>query len=399
LTFIILFSIINLSISTFSKNTIDNNDICWGDKEVISSESIDKAYRGIIQVDGDNNIHVAWKDQTNYLDSGDDWDVFYKMKPVGGNWTNTEVVSTESSGTSNCPNLIVDNSDVVHIVWSDSSNYLFSGDDLDIFHKIKLVDNTWTKTEVITLESENESLRPQLGFDSYDNVYLVWEEASDWFNSDYDTDIFLKFKKSDDDWSDIELVSSDSSGESVSSSISVGLDGSVHVVWTDSSFGDFDVFYNSRYPDGVWSNPELVSSESLQICNWPRIDVDDNNIVHVIWTDETVYENSGYDSDIIYKYKRLFGNWSYYEIASFDSSHDSFWPWISVEDNGFVHISWWDDKGDGEWVTYYKMRSCIDFDYFNESVDNKDNDAPNLSFFIICSIIVVYIFIFKKFNI
>jgi len=451
---LILVSFIHLSINVFSIGeyvSIDEN--CWSNKELVSSESNQESYRGIIKVDDEGTVHVAWKDhtdfldsgddwdifykkkpvngnwtdteivssessgnsnclslfvedngivhvgwkdQTDILDSGDDWDIFYKKKPVNGNWTDTEIVSTESSGVSNCPFLIVDDLGIIHFVWPDESDFMSSGLDIDIFYKKKLLDGNWTETEIISNDSVNDSLRPQLGFDSNNSIYVVWEESSNWFDSGYDSDIFFKFILIDDDWSDVELVSFDSLGQSVSCSIMVESDGTVHVVWIDNSYGDFDVFYNCRSVNGFWFNTELVSTESLRICNWARIDVDSNHVIHVVWNDETVYEKSSSDSDIIYKYKALNGNWSDFEIVSFDSHYDSFWPSISVEDNGFAHVSWWDDEGAGRWVTYYKMRSCEDFELFNDSNDEIIDDTPGFNLIIFCFALISFIFLMKK---
>jgi len=76
-------------------------------------------------------------------------------------------VSTESSGVSNCPFLIVDDLGIIHFVWPDESDYMSSGLDIDIFYKKKLLDGNWTETEIISNDSVNDSLRPQLGFDSW----------------------------------------------------------------------------------------------------------------------------------------------------------------------------------------------------------------------------------------
>jgi len=78
---LILVSFIHLSINVFSIGeyvSIDEN--CWSNKELVSSESNQESYRGIIKVDDEGTVHVAWKDHTDFLDSGDDWDIFYKKK-------------------------------------------------------------------------------------------------------------------------------------------------------------------------------------------------------------------------------------------------------------------------------------------------------------------------------
>ena len=449
----ILILTINFCIISTSENNHNIKNIYWGIKELVSSESNDKAYRGIIKADGlgnihlawkdkssylnsgedwdifykmknkygnwtktevvsnsstmdsnclsmfvdiNGNVHISWKDKSNYLNSGDDWDIFYKMKKTDGNWTNTELVSKMSDDTSNCPFLIVDNLGIVHIVWPDASDYLNSGEDLDVFYVYKSNNNNWSNASIITLNSYNDSLRPVLDFDANNNIYVIWEEKSNSLDSGFDSDIFFKLKTFDNNWSHLELVSSESNGESTASSIKVESDGQVHVVWTDNSYVDFDVFYKSRDLNSSWSNTEIVSSESLQICNWPRIDVDKNRVIHVVWVDSTIYNGTGFDSDIIYKYKNSSDYWSDYEVVSFDSFYDSFWPSISVDDECFVHVSWWDDEGGNKWVTYYKMRLSNDFPSYTDV--NNNNETPGFEFIFLLILISFLILLKKKKN-
>ncbi len=50
-------------------------------------------------------------------------------------WNLTEVVSTESTSTSQDPSLAVDSIGNVHLAWYDWTNYDSSGTDPDIFYK------------------------------------------------------------------------------------------------------------------------------------------------------------------------------------------------------------------------------------------------------------------------
>jgi hypothetical protein len=53
----------------------------------------------------------------------------------GWEWTTVEVVSTESTGNSDVPSLAIDDEGNLHIVWRDATNYAGSGSDWDIFYK------------------------------------------------------------------------------------------------------------------------------------------------------------------------------------------------------------------------------------------------------------------------
>ena len=114
----------------------------------MSTESNYPSQTPSLAVDNGGVVHVAWADWTDYQSCGTDYDIFYKYKPSGGNWTVTEVVSTESTGYSYGPSLAVDSNDVVHVAWDDDADYGGSGSDRDIFYKYRRdgggSQDTWT---------------------------------------------------------------------------------------------------------------------------------------------------------------------------------------------------------------------------------------------------------------
>jgi ribosomal protein L31 len=436
---------------------IDNSD-CWSKTEVISTESSEEAYRGFIDVDSFGTVHIAWKDRTDYNGSGDDWDVFYKRKPLNGSWSKTEVVSTESVGDcncldlevesdgtvhiawkddsdiygsgddfdvlykkkspnsswsdteivstesfndSNCPYILVDVDGVVHVVWSDGTDYLNSGSDFDVFYRKKLL-NSWLDVEVVTINSTSNSLRPHIGSDIFGNLHLVWEENINPDESDDDWNIFYMNKKNGYDfWGDFVLVSTEGNKSSVSPDISVDVFGNVHIVWMDradykNSLGDYDVFYRKKAFDGFWTDTEVVSVDSLLACNWPAIDSDNSGKVYVAWNDKTMYNNSGNDYDIIFRMRDKEGYWSDSEVVTFDSNYDSYWASVSTYDD-VVHFSWWDNKGGGDWVTYYKSKFCdLEIPIEDNGSDSNGNQTPGFGFFIFVFGLFLYFILFRR---
>ncbi|NPD89717.1 MAG: hypothetical protein HGN29_13480 [Asgard group archaeon] len=88
-------------------------------------------------------------------------------------WTDTEVLSKESTQNSEFSEITTDSIGNLHIVWWDPTNYLGAGTDRDIFYKRWETDsNTWTVTEVVS-ESTAESFAPDIAIDSLDNVHFV----------------------------------------------------------------------------------------------------------------------------------------------------------------------------------------------------------------------------------
>ena len=124
-------------------DALANNDINWtGATEVVSTESTGNSINPVIAV-SDSNIYITWWDITNYNGAGTDYDVFFKTRSKTGNWgTNTEVVSTESTGASYLPVIAVNDSNI-YIAWHDPTNYGGAGTDQDIFFKTRGKTGNW----------------------------------------------------------------------------------------------------------------------------------------------------------------------------------------------------------------------------------------------------------------
>ena len=102
-----------------------------------------------------------------------------------------------------------------------------------------------------------------------------------------------------------EVVSTESTSDSVSPSLAVDIDGNVHVAsnaWSDygGSGVDYDIFYKAKI-NGVWTATEVVSTESNLDTQVPSLAIDPDGNVHVAWQDYADYLGSGGDGYILYK--------------------------------------------------------------------------------------------------
>jgi len=66
-------------------NNYGRSSLDWpSTTEIVSTESSQSSYAPSIAVDILGTVHIAWHDSTNYGASGNDMDIFYKSKPLGG---------------------------------------------------------------------------------------------------------------------------------------------------------------------------------------------------------------------------------------------------------------------------------------------------------------------------
>lgn len=320
----------------------------WTTTEVISAESTDESQSVSLFVDYKGTVHVVWGDYTDMLGAGTDRDIFYKQwNSSTSSWTSPELVSTESTGSSRHASLAVDSEGNIHVVWRDYTDYNGAGTDEDIFYKFWNASSySWNTTEVVSTGSIDDSGTTSLAVDSAGAVHIVWHDYA--YNIDDDWDIVYRNFTTSNLWSPIFVVSNESTGIAVEASITVDLTDNIYIAWRDntnyaSSGFDYDIFFKSwNSSTTLWTLYEVVSSESTADSWLPTIAVDSTSTIHIVWHDYTNYTNCGFDHDIFYKRKDISSSWTITEVISTESTADSRSPSFGVDSNGLVHVVWFD---------------------------------------------------------
>ncbi|MCG3254809.1 MAG: hypothetical protein KAU62_01910, partial [Candidatus Heimdallarchaeota archaeon] len=333
----------------FNIDSFDSS--AWTLTEVVSTVNTEHSYNPSLVTDSGGNIHIAWHDATDYAGSGTDTDIFYKRwNASSSSWTLTEVVSTESTGSSAVSSLAVDSTGNVHIAWEDFTDYAGSGIDRDIFYKRwNASSSSWTLTEVVSTESNRLSYPPSLAVDTTGDVHIAWHDRTIYAGSGGDEDIFYKrWNASSSSWTLTEVVSSESTSPSYYPSLAVDTTGNVHIAWhdyttIDAEF-DYDIFYKRwNASSSSWTLTEVVSTESTSPSYEPSLAVDSTDNIHITWYEETDYAGSGTDRDIFYKRWNVYSSsWTTTEVVSTESTYDSYYPSLAIDSIGNIHIMWHD---------------------------------------------------------
>ncbi len=148
-------------------------------------------------------------------------------------------------------------------------------------------------------------------------------------------------------------------GDSYYSSIAVDASGTIHVVWYDTTNGawgtDIEIMYASNSGSG-WSNATVISDDETLwndgASYYPSIAVDASGTIHVVWSDYS-YGAWGTDIEIMYTSNSGSG-WSNATVISDDETlwNDgaSYYPSIAIDASGSIHVVWF-DYTDGAWGT------------------------------------------------
>ncbi|MGC9779511.1 MAG: hypothetical protein HZR80_09750 [Candidatus Heimdallarchaeota archaeon] len=322
----------------------------WSIITVLSPSGMEPSVGPEITADGLGNVHVIWRDKTDILGAGSDTDIFYRhWNKTTDSWSSIELVSNQSTGNVYWSSLDAKEG-IVYVAWQDTTNYLGNGADEDVLVSKRDISGIWIPAETISTEGSTISSFPDIKIDDYHNIHVCWDDATYFDNSGIDRDIFYRFKNGTTDiWSPIEVISSSSDLASDRPVIIISSNGDRFISWMDSSniLGagiDSDIFY--RKWDATsrdWSNVELLSSKSSGESNIPYLVLDSFENIHAFWFDTNDFDNAGIDQDIFYRYWNSSADvWSEYTVISDDQTNDSWRSEVDIDSQNIIHVVWHD---------------------------------------------------------
>ena len=261
-------------------------------------------------------------------------------------WQTYAIISTESTEHSLVPSIAVDDKNNIFITWEDMTNFDGCGTDQDIFFKFwNATSMSWTTTEVVSTESTSFSIDPSIGIDDKSNVYIAWYDSSDYEGCGTDFDVFYKYwNATSKDWNTTEVISINSASSSQCPSLAVDVHGNVHITWHDGGGFSKDILYKCWNATNMsWQLTEEVSTESSGSLITPAIALADNGDIHIAWVDDSGFLGSGSDRDIFYKFWNATSmSWTTTEVVSTASTESSYHPSLGLDNRSNVHIVWHD---------------------------------------------------------
>jgi hypothetical protein len=225
-----------------------------------------------IAVDSGNGIYLVY---TDYLKMKSE--IYYKRSTDGGiTWSGNKRL-TWNSGNSESPSIAVDPSNGIHVLWQDytTGNY-------EIYYKQSTDGGiTWSG---ITRQTWNSSVSydSSIAADSSTGIHVVWTDTKSG-----NPDIY--YRRSIDKgitWSAITRLTWNT-GTSREPSITAASGSGIHVGWQDETPGNYEIYYKSSSNGGAtWTAlTRLIWNGSGSTV--PALAADSSNGIHVVWTDET----------------------------------------------------------------------------------------------------------------
>ncbi len=206
-------------------------------------------------------------------------------------WASPVNVSN-TSGSAGIPGLAIDSSGGLHVVWYDDTP-----GNSDILYSTKPSGGSWSSSVNISNNSGGSGI-PRIAIDGSSGLHVVWFD-----DTPGNFDILYSTKPSGGSWSDPVNVSNNS-GDSGYPGIAMDGSGGLHVVWSDDTPGNLDIFYSTKPSGGSWSTSVNIS-DNLGNSKYPAIAIDSSGGLHVVW-----HDNTPGNYDIFYSTKPSGGSWS-----------------------------------------------------------------------------------------
>jgi len=290
------------------------------------------SYAPAIVVDSSDFLHVIWYDFTP-----GNWEIYYKKSTDGGaSWAKSRRL-TSNSGTSAVPDMAVDSSGNLHVVWVD-----LTPGNAEIYYK-KSTDGgaSWTTSKRLTWTSGN-SYAPAVAAGPSGNLHVVWYDETPGNN-----EIF--YKKSTDggaSWTTAKRLTW-TADTTAFPDVAVDPSGNPHVVWEDRTPGNAELYYRKSADAGTnWATSQRLTWTSGW-SQYPSIVLDPSGDPHVVWHDftpgnaEIYYKKSTDGGDSWAKSQRL--TWT---------ADTSDVPVIAAGSSSHLHVVWY-DQTPGNWELYY----------------------------------------------
>ncbi len=298
----------------------------WSNITIIS-EGVKNKYSQypIIKLDSRNRIHVIWRERgtQNYL----------KYRYYNGSYWGDVKTVVQLNKTTFAHDLVVDKDENIHFVWNNKNktqNYeLF-------FRSYSLINDKWTNIQQIT-NSSRASLSPNLAIDASNNMHLVWVQGTT--NSTYPE---IQYKKIlDNNWTLNSSIIVSNPDDIISQRPSITLDENdiLHIVWEDSTYPYYNIYYRN-INSGNLSEIKKINSSNDGF--HPSVYSDRYNNQYITW----------YESEkILFIYFVEGKGWSDNFIIS-DQELVLFFPQIVIDTNQFF-IIWNDYSHEGSWEIYF----------------------------------------------
>jgi hypothetical protein len=234
-----------------------------------------------IAAESSGNFHVVFE---SFEPGSKVQDIFYTESSDGGVSWAAPVDVSKTPGASSHPDIALEKSGAVDVVWGDTTSGESSPD--IFFSRSSDGGKTWTSPADIS-NTPGVSAEPTLAIGPDSSIHVVWSDTS---KGEKNKDIY--YTSSSDGgktWAKDPLLPAEdiskTPGMSSQPAITVDEEGSPNVVWLDGTPGEThpDIYYMCK-ENGAWTRPVNIS-HSPRVSDHPSIACGAKGKVFIVWQD------------------------------------------------------------------------------------------------------------------
>ncbi|MDI6784640.1 MAG: hypothetical protein QME64_11190 [bacterium] len=234
-----------------------------------------------------------------------------------------------------------------HLVWSD-----YQDGNLEVCY-LEWNGSTWT-TKGATLnisKTTTESRNPGLALDKFSNLHIVWQEGGPEMEEIY----YIQWDGSA--WTTLGTTAniSQTTGSSLAPVFALDHLENPHIVWVDSTPGNYDIFYR-KWSGTEWLATENITSSSVPSYQ-PSIAIDSSGYLCIAWMEHLPPTLPGGSGEIYYQYWNgsvwtTLENINISQTLAPESYSQS--PILGLDSAGYPHIAWGEVTFEGREQIYYR---------------------------------------------
>ncbi len=324
----------------------------WLPNEKINDSSISLRSSNVaIGADGSGNAYAIWDDRRDYPNNN----IYFAYRPANGAWgTNMKV--NESNGGACCSDIAVDPAGNAFALWEDGRNQTGGG---DIYFSYKPKIGNW-ETNLRVSEVSSSTIyngSPAIAIDEVGNAYALWIQNQISGEFIMNRDVMFSYRPAGGQWGiNIKVNDTDTNGMTIPD-IAVDTSGDSYAIWCDIRSGNDDIWFAYRPAGGNWStnikvNDDVGTTSQAQ----PSITLDGTGNAYAVWLDQRNGQN-----DIYFAYLPKGGTWGpNIRVNDRDSLVDNYFsfgfPRIAIDSNSGIHVVWTDVRhGNADIFSAYQL--------------------------------------------
>src|SRR5258705_5850078 len=257
----------------------------WQASVQVNDVSAGQQDRPDAAIGADSATYLVWDDYR----SGSNGDIYFSLRdPLTGSWNANQKVSDDTTGrTQYNAAVAIDASGVAYAVWQDQRDGKKTPD--TNIYSAKRSGATWSANVRVNDDTRAAAtqMTPRIAVTSGGDAVAVWEDhrSNAWnvYSSRLPAGVAA--------WAANLRVTDNGTSRKFSPDIAVGVDGTAYAVWEDDRSGDWDVWF-ATLPAGApsWTANQRVSDDPGTADQYtPRIDIDANGDLFVVWLDDRVW--------------------------------------------------------------------------------------------------------------